>query len=200
MMIGLILLLFTGDFNLSRWDANLPNRQIRTISMTNPQTIEQATFAAGCFWGVEHAFQNVPGVIKTEVGFMGGRIDNPSYKRVCLGDTNHAEVVHLEFDPSVVSYRKLTEYFFKIHDPTTLNRQGPDVGTQYRSAIFTHSDTQAAIAREIIAELTARKAFRRPIVTQVVPAETFWKAEEYHQKYFDKNPDRAVCHTIPPFE
>lgn len=199
-MIGLILLLFTGDFNLSRWDASLPGRQIRTVSMTNQQTTELATFAAGCFWGVEHALKNVPGVIKTEVGFMGGRIDNPSYKRVCLGDTNHAEVVHLEFDPNRVSYRRLAEYFFKIHDPTTPNRQGPDIGTQYRSAIFTHSDTQAVIAKEIIADLSARKVFRRPIVTQVVPAQTFWKAEDYHQKYFDKNPDRAVCHTIPPFE
>ncbi|MEN6308788.1 MAG: peptide-methionine (S)-S-oxide reductase MsrA [Anaerohalosphaeraceae bacterium] len=199
-MIGLILLLFSSDFNLSRWDGNAPGLHVRTVSMTDQQTTELATFAAGCFWGVEYAFQNVPGVIKTEVGFMGGRIDNPSYKRVCLGDTNHAEVVHLEFNPSVVSYRKLTEYFFKIHDPTTPNRQGPDVGTQYRSAVFTHSDTQAAIAKEIIAELSARKAFRRPIVTQVVPAQTFWKAEDYHQKYFDQHPDLAVCHPIPPFE
>jgi len=161
-----------------------------------------ATFAGGCFWGTEYAYQNVPGVSGTAVGFMGGKADNPSYKQVCTGRTDHAEVVQVVFDPNKVSYRKLVEYFFKIHDPTTVDRQGPDVGTQYRSAIFVHDPNQQQIARDVITELTNKKVFKRPIVTQVVPAQTFWKAEEYHQQYFDKNPARkeAMCHFIPKFE
>jgi peptide-methionine (S)-S-oxide reductase len=161
-----------------------------------------ATFAGGCFWGTEYAYQQVPGVIKTEVGYMGGKVDDPSYKRVCDGDTNHAEVVHLVFDPGKVSYRKLVEYFFKIHDPTTVDRQGPDVGTQYRSAIFFYDPQQEQIAKEVIAQLTKEKVFKRPIVTQVVAAQAFWKAEGYHQQYFDKHPARAAaaCHYIPKFE
>jgi methionine-S-sulfoxide reductase len=166
----------------------------------NDKKTETATFAGGCFWGVEYAFEHVPGVIKTQVGFMGGKVDNPSYNHVCAGSTNHAEVVHLEFDPNQVSYRKLVEYFFRIHDPTTVNRQGPDVGTQYRSAIFVNNDAQKQIAEEVIAELKKQKAFKRPIVTQLVPAQSFWKAEDYHQKYFDNHPERAVCHPIPKFE
>jgi peptide-methionine (S)-S-oxide reductase len=161
-----------------------------------------ATFAGGCFWGTEYAYEKVPGVSGTAVGFMGGKVDDPSYKQVCVGNTNHAEVVQVEFDPSKVSYRKLVEYFFKIHDPTTMNRQGPDVGTQYRSAIFVHDATQEQIAKEVIGQLTQAKVFRRSIVTQVVPAQEFWKAEGYHQQYFDKNPARAeaACHYIPKFE
>ncbi len=174
--------------------------QIMNSPTVSINKIEVATLAGGCFWGVEYAFEQVPGVIKTEVGFMGGKVDNPSYNRVCAGNTNHAEVVHLEFDPSKVSYRKLVEYFFKIHDPTTANRQGPDVGTQYRSAIFVHNDAQKQIAEEVITELKKQKTFKRPIVTQLVPAQSFWKAEDYHQKYFDNHPERAVCHFIPKFE
>lgn len=161
---------------------------------------ELATFGGGCFWGVEYAFENVPGVLKAESGFMGGKGDNPSYRQVCMGNTHHAEVVQVTFDPNKVSYRKLVEYFFKIHDPTTLNRQGPDVGTQYRSAIFYHSEAQKKIAEDVIAELKNKKVFKRPIVTQLAPAQTFWKAEDYHQNYFDKHPERAVCHPIPKFE
>jgi peptide-methionine (S)-S-oxide reductase len=161
-----------------------------------------ATFAGGCFWGTQYAFEHVPGVVKTEVGFMGGKVDSPSYSRVCEGDTMHAEVVHIEFDPNAVSYRKLVEYFFKIHDPTTPNRQGPDAGTQYRSAIFFYDASQQQIAKDVMAELKKQKTFKRPIVTQLVPAGKFWKAENYHQKYFDKNPERAAvsCHRIPKFE
>jgi peptide-methionine (S)-S-oxide reductase len=172
------------------------------MSMEPVNKTDVATFAGGCFWGTQYAYEHVPGVTKTEVGFMGGRMDNPSYKRVCVGDTNYAEVVQVVFDPNVVSYRKLVEYFFKIHDPTTANRQGPDVGTQYRSAIFVHDPNQLQIAKDVIAELTQKKVFKRPIVTQIVPAQTFWKAEDYHQKYFDKNPDRAeaMCHFIPKFK
>lgn len=172
------------------------------IAMESVNKTVFATFAGGCFWGTEYAYEKVPGVIKTEVGFMGGKVDNPSYKRICAGDTMHAEVVQVVFDPAKVSYRKLVEYFFKIHDPTTVDRQGPDVGTQYRSAIFVHDPNQQKIARDVIAELTKKKVFKRPIVTQVVPAQTFWKAEDYHQQYFDKNPARAeaMCHFIPKFE
>jgi peptide-methionine (S)-S-oxide reductase len=181
-----------------------PYVAVRTgdMAMETVNQTELATFAGGCFWGTEYAYEKVPGVIKTEVGFMGGKVDDPSYKRVCVGDTMHAEVVHLTFDPAKVSYRKLVEYFFKIHDPTTMDRQGPDVGTQYRSAIFFHSPEQEQIAKDVIAELTQAKAFRRPIVTQVVAAQEFWKAEGYHQQYFDKNPARAEasCHFIPKFE
>ena len=155
---------------------------------------ETASFAAGCFWGVEHAFSQVPGVKATRVGFMGGDVNNPSYRRVCRGDTGHAEVVQLKFDPNEVSYEKLVRVFFLIHDPTTLNRQGPDIGDQYRSAVFTHSDGQHKVAVALKEQLQQSGRFKRPIVTEVVQAGPFWKAEEYHQNYARKNPGR--CHVI----
>lgn len=174
-------------------------KERKTMEQVNKT--QMATFAGGCFWGIEYAYQNVPGVLQTQVGFMGGKVDDPSYKQVCTGRTDHAEVVEVVFDPNHVSYRRLVEYFFKIHDPTTVNRQGPDVGTQYRSAIFVHDPNQEQIVKDVIAELTKKKVFKRPIVTQVVPAQNFWKAEDYHQQYFDKNPARAAtCHFIPKFE
>jgi peptide-methionine (S)-S-oxide reductase len=196
--IALLTLWFSTGLFVPPWRPVLAGENMAE-SMTKT---ELATFAGGCFWGTEYAYQRVPGVLSTAVGFMGGKVDNPSYKRVCNGDTMHAEVVQMEFDPAKVSYRKLVEYFFKIHDPTTVNRQGPDVGTQYRSAIFIHNSIQEQIVKEVIAQLTKDKVFRRLIVTQVIPAETFWKAEEYHQQYFDKNPARAEmsCHFIPKFE
>jgi peptide-methionine (S)-S-oxide reductase len=153
-----------------------------------------ATFAAGCFWGVEHFFADVPGVVSTEVGYMGGTTKNPTYKDVCRGDTYHAEVVHLRYDPNQVRYDTLVKLFFKMHDPTTRNRQGPDVGSQYRSAIFFHTDDQKQTAQAVIRKLTADHVFKRRIVTQVAPAAPFWKAEDYHQHYFKKNPGRS-CHT-----
>src|ERR1700760_4922379 len=146
-------------------------------------SIEKATFGAGCFWGVEAAFAEIPGVTATAVGYEGGSLERPTYKDVCTDQTGHAEVVELDFDPEKVSYGKLLDSFFKLHDPTQLNRQGPDWGTQYRSAIFFHSPEQEATAKKVIEKLTAEHRFSKPIVTQVVPAETFWKAEEYHQKY-----------------
>jgi len=196
-MLALLALWFTSGLFMPPYNqmASEWNKSMESINKT-----AVATFAGGCFWGTEYAFENVPGVLKTEVGFMGGGVENPSYKRVCAGDTYHAEVMHLEFDPNRVSYRKLVEYFFKIHDPTTMNRQGPDVGTQYRSAIFFYDESQEQIAKEVIAELKKRKVFKKPIVTQIVPAQTFWKAEDYHQKYYDKNPGQAACHYIPKFE
>ncbi len=151
-----------------------------------------ATFGAGCFWGVEEAFRRVPGVLSTAVGYMGGTLDNPSYRDVCTGRTGHAEVVQLEFDPTEVRYETLLDVFWDLHDPTTLNRQGPDIGTQYRSAIFAHDEAQLAAALASKEGLDASGELRRPIVTQVVPAATFWRAEEYHQRYIEKN--GGGCH------
>lgn len=154
---------------------------------------EKATFGAGCFWGVQAEFDKVEGVISTQVGFMGGTLDNPSYRDVCGHRTGHAEVVEVTFDPQKVSYEKLLEVFWSIHDPTTLNRQGPDVGDQYRSAIFYHSPEQKAAAEASKAAQERSGRFRRPIVTQIVPTMTFWRAEEYHQKYLEKR-GAASCH------
>jgi peptide-methionine (S)-S-oxide reductase len=155
--------------------------------------MEKATFGAGCFWGVELRFQQVPGVTATAVGYEGGKMDSPTYRDVCTDGTGHAEVVEIEFDAAKVSYQELLDLFFELHDPTQLNRQGPDWGTQYRSVVFFHSPEQEAAAKATIARLTAEKRFAKPIATQVVPAEAFWKAEEYHQKYLEKR-GAASCH------
>jgi peptide-methionine (S)-S-oxide reductase len=154
--------------------------------------MEKATFAAGCFWGVEETFRQLPGVVDTAVGFMGGATANPSYRAVCGGRTGHAEVVQLEYDPSRITYDELLEAFWSCHDPTTLNRQGPDVGDQYRSAIFTHTPEQEAAARASKERLEAAGRFRRPIVTAIEPAGAFWRAEEYHQRYLEKR-GAAAC-------
>lgn len=153
----------------------------------------KATFAAGCFWGVEDAFRQVEGVTSTAVGYIGGTTRNPSYKEVCTGRTGHAEAVEIDFDPAKVSYLELLATFWKSHDPTTVNRQGPDVGTQYRSAIFFHDATQEKDSRDSKAVLTEQGVFKRPIVTEIVPATEFYKAEDYHQQYFEKQGIRS-CH------
>ncbi len=153
---------------------------------------ETATFAAGCFWGVEVAFRNVEGVVDAAVGYTGGHAESPTYKQVCTGTTGHAEAVEVEFDPEKVSYEELLELFWNEHDPTQLNRQGPDFGTQYRSAIFFHSPEQEAAARASKEALEASGRFRRPVVTQIEPAATFWRAEEYHQQYLVKR-GQASC-------
>src|SRR5579872_6543649 len=153
----------------------------------------KATFAAGCFWGVEDAFRQVKGVSSTTVGYTGGQTKDPTYKQVCTDKTGHAEVVEVEFDPNQVSYRELLALFFQSHDPTTLNRQGPDYGTQYRSAIFYHDAEQETEAREAKAALEKAGIFKRPIVTQIVPASDFYPAEDYHQQYFEKQGIRS-CH------
>jgi peptide-methionine (S)-S-oxide reductase len=155
--------------------------------------MEQATFAAGCFWGVEAELRAVPGVVETQVGYTGGTTEKPTYEQVCSGRTGHAEAVWLRFDPQRVSYEKLLDIFWKLHDPTTLNRQGPDFGSQYRSAIFFHDETQHKAAEAVRDRLAASGTFRRPIVTQIVPAATFYPAEEYHQRYLEKN-GLANCH------
>jgi len=157
-------------------------------------SMEKATFGAGCFWGVEAAFAAIPGVTATAVGYEGGKLERPTYKDVCTDSTGHAEVVEVDFDPAVVSYDKILDAFFELHDPTTMNRQGPDWGTQYRSAIFTHSPEQEAQAKAKIEQLTAEGRFKpKRIVTVVEPADTFWRAEEYHQKYLEKR-GLASCH------
>jgi peptide-methionine (S)-S-oxide reductase len=154
---------------------------------------EKATFAAGCFWGVEELFRQIPGVLSTQVGYTGGQLAKPTYKDVCSDSTGHAEAVEIEFDPAKVNYDALLKVFWENHDPTTPNRQGPDFGSQYRSAVFYHSDAQRKAAEKFKEELEKSGRFRRPIVTQIVPAPEFWPAEEYHQKYLEKR-GAARCH------
>ena len=153
--------------------------------------MESATFGAGCFWGVEESFRQVPGVIDTAVGYLGGHTEDPTYQDVCTDETGHAEVVQVTYDPAKVRYEQLLDIFWSAHDPTTLNRQGPDVGTQYRSAIFFHSPEQERLARASKERMRTSGKFPRPIVTEITPASTFYRAEEYHQKYLAK---RGVSH------
>ena len=153
--------------------------------------METATFAAGCFWGVEAAFRQVEGVVSTRVGYTGGTIANPKYEQVCSGKTGHAEAVEIEYDPSQVSYEQLLNVFWENHDPTTLNRQGPDVGAQYRSAVFFNNPEQGTAARASKDKLQQSGKYKRPIVTEITPAPEFYRAEEYHQQYFEK---RGVSH------
>lgn len=155
--------------------------------------METATFAAGCFWGVEAAFRKLPGVIDTEVGYTGGHTDQPTYEQVCRNDTGHVEAVRVQYDPQRITYGQLVDAFFAMHDPTQLNRQGPDLGSQYRSAIFVASPEQAAAAGRAKAKLERSGAYRRPVVTEIAPAGPFWRAEEYHQRYFEKH-GSAACH------
>jgi peptide-methionine (S)-S-oxide reductase len=157
---------------------------------------EIATLAGGCFWCLEAVYDEVKGVDSVESGYMGGRKPTPSYEEVCSGETGHAEVVQITFDPKAVSYKELLEVFFVIHDPTTLDRQGNDVGTQYRSAIFYHSPEQKRIAEQTIRELESQKLFDTRIVTQVVPAEPFYPAENYHQEYFQRNQGQPYCQFV----
>lgn len=154
---------------------------------------ELATFGAGCFWGVEVTFRNTPGVRDALVGYLGGTLANPTYKDVCTGRTGHAEVVQVKYDPAEVSYDKLLDVFWENHNPTTLNRQGPDVGTQYRSAIFYHTPEQKRAAEESKAQLEASGRFRHPVVTEITEASTFYPAEDYHQRYLEKR-GLASCH------
>lgn len=157
---------------------------------------EIATLGGGCFWCLEAVYDQLNGVISVESGYSGGQVRNPSYREVCSGRTGHAEVVRITFDPAVVSYRELLEVFFTIHDPTTLNRQGADVGTQYRSVIFTHSPEQEATARAVIQGLEAAHLWPDPIVTEVVPAQPFYLAEDYHQEYFAHNGGQPYCQVV----
>lgn len=157
---------------------------------------EVATFGGGCFWCIEAIFNELRGVEKVESGYSGGNVANPTYEEVCTGTTGHAEVIQITFDPKVISYRELLQVFFTLHDPTTLNRQGADVGTQYRSAVFYQNDSQRKTAEEVIKEVDAAKTWKRPIVTEVVPFKSFYKAEDYHQEYFEKNPRSSYCQAV----
>ena len=164
--------------------------------MPNP---EVATLAGGCFWCLEAVYQEMEGVRSVESGYMGGQVDNPSYEDVCTGRTGHAEVVQVTFDPETTSFREILEVFFVIHDPTTRNRQGNDVGTQYRSAIFYHDERQRGVAEELIRELNGEDLWGTPIVTEVTPAVRFYKAEDYHQEYFRNHPQQPYCaHIVAP--
>lgn len=155
--------------------------------------MEKATFAMGCFWGPQVLFKKVPGVIKTTVGYTGGHTENPTYEKVCDGNTGHAEAIEIEFDPKVVSYKEFLNIFWAHHNPTTYNRQGPDIGEQYRAAIFFHNEEQKKLAIESLDNLIESKKYNEPIVTEVVRATKFYPAEEYHQDYAEKNP-HYVCH------
>ncbi len=162
----------------------------------SPKQSEIATLAGGCFWCLEAVYEDLKGVESVESGYTGGSVPNPTYQQVCSGNTGHAEVVRVTFDPSVVSYRDLLEVFFTIHDPTTLNRQGNDVGSQYRSAIFYHTPEQRSTAEAVIAQLTAQKVWDNPIVTEVTELEEYYAAEEYHQEYYRRNPSQPYCSVV----
>ena len=188
------LIVFVLTMGNPREDAGLAGQyatSTREINVPN----ETATFAAGCFWGVQSTFERLPGVLMTRVGYTGGKTVDPTYEDVCAGDTNHAEAIEITFDPSKVTYRELLNIFFESHDPTTLDRQGPDVGTQYRSAVFYHSPQQKELAEAEMEKRQASGEYARPLVTQVAPAKTFYSAEEYHQLYFYKNGIDYSCHT-----
>ena len=155
-----------------------------------------ATFGAGCFWCVEAAFQQLKGVTSVFSGYSGGHVENPTYEQVCTGSTGHAEVCQIEYDPEKISYEELLEVFFEIHDPTTLNRQGNDVGTQYRSVIFYHNEDQKKKAEKLKAELDAKGLWKNPIITELLPLSKFYKAEDYHQNYYRNNPNQPYCRVV----
>ena len=168
----------------------------KQIYIDKPNSKKLATVAGGCFWCLEAIFNEVDGIEKVVSGYTGGETINPSYSEVCSGATGHAEAVQLTFDPKRISFEEILQIFFSIHDPTTLNRQGSDVGTQYRSAIFYHNEEQKAVAEQVIQELSTAKVWSGPIVTEVAPFREFYVAEGYHQKYFEKNPEQAYCHMV----
>ena len=164
--------------------------------MNKGVSLEIATFAGGCFWCIEAVFRVVDGIESVVSGYAGGTTVNPTYQQVCTGQTGHAEAVQLSFNPSKISYREVLEIFFSVHDPTTLNRQGLDTGTQYRSAIFYHNTQQQAVAEELVGELNKAHLWEKPIVTQLVPLGTFYPAEDYHQEYFSRRPEQAYCQMV----
>jgi methionine-S-sulfoxide reductase len=181
-------------------DKGKPRHQIMLpmgdFAKNPPKGLEVASLAGGCFWGMEEIIRKIPGVVETQVGYTGGNTSAPSYKEVSSGKTGHAESVQILFDPKKLSYEKLLTFFFRMHDPTTLNQQGNDKGTQYRSVIFAYGDTQEKMARESIKQVTAKGTWKRPIVTEVAVAGPFWKAEEEHQDYLQKNPNGYTCHYL----
>lgn len=193
--IFLLLTLMAVFFGIAFLNANFliedkttGDLKVKTQIKKTEKPIQQAiaTFAAGCFWGVEHNFRQIEGVLSTRVGYTGGDVKNPTYKLVCTGTTGHAESIEITFDPSSVTYKKLMERFFSLHDPTQINRQGPDIGTQYRSVIFYHSLSQKKEAETFIQELEGSNRFRKSIATKIAPADVFYEAEDYHQDYYEK--------------
>ena len=198
-MIAQILLksLLLGSLVLSsnlKDPANMSKQENQTV--TSPQGKEVVTLGGGCFWCIEAIFEELNGVVQVESGYSGGRVDDPTYEQVCTGATGHAEVVQVTFDPKIISLKEVLEVFFTVHDPTTLNRQGADVGTQYRSVIFYRSQEQKAIAERVIQEIQRAKLWGAPIVTEIVPFKAFYKAEDYHQEYYKKNPGQAYCRIV----
>jgi len=165
-------------------------------NINHGNNFQVATLAGGCFWCIEGAFTQVRGILSATSGYMGGESDLPSYEEVCSGETGHAEVVHLTFDPAEINYQEILEIFFTLHDPTQLNRQGHDIGSQYRSAIFVHNENQQDIAKKIITEIDEDNTFEQNIVTQVCPAVTFYSGEDYHQDYFKNNPENQYCQAV----
>ena len=195
MKIKSIILLGAAFISLSL-SGQGTNKKVTKMNQETEQNKAVATFGAGCFWCVEAVFQRMNGVLKVESGYMGGAVKNPTYKDVCTGQTGHAEVCQITYDPQKVSFEELLEVFWKTHDPTTLNRQGNDVGTQYRSVVFYHDDKQKALAEKYKAELNSAGIFNSPIVTLIEPKEEFYKAENYHQDYFNLNGSQPYCQLV----
>lgn len=164
--------------------------------MSGSSRSELATLAGGCFWCLEAVFERVEGVLEVRSGYAGGAVPDPSYRQVCSGTTGHAEAVQLRFDPDVISFREILEIFFAIHDPTTRDRQGADVGSQYRSAVFFHDEAQRDVTRAVIEDLESAGTWPEPVVTEIVPLDAFWVAEEYHQEYYRRNPDQPYCRVV----
>jgi peptide-methionine (S)-S-oxide reductase len=175
---------------------NLFSQSMKASKMNEQKKYSAATFGSGCFWCTEAVFEMTKGVISVKSGYSGGSVPNPTYEAVCTGKTGHAEVVQIIFDPKVISYPELLEIFFRTHDPTTLNRQGADIGTQYRSVIFYHDDEQKVIAEKVKHDLNKAGIWENHIVTEIIPFKKFYKAEEYHQNYYDKNPNQGYCNFI----
>lgn len=190
-----IIILLTGISILGCKETKSINKESEFVNMDSDQNInfENATFGGGCFWCTEAIYERVEGIHKVVSGYAGGHVDNPTYKQVCDGNTGHAEVIQISYDPSVVTYDELLEIFFKTHDPTTLNRQGNDVGEQYRSVIFYHNEEQKKKAEYYKAELDKSGAWENPIVTEISPLTNYFAAEDYHQDYYENNPDQGYC-------
>jgi len=189
----IIIIIANILFTISSINCKGKAEMIEQTKNSDAGKYELATFGGGCFWCTEAVFKQIDGVVETVVGYAGGDVENPTYEQVCTGTTGHAEVCQVKYDPEKISYKDLLEVFFKTHDPTTLNRQGADVGTQYRSVIFYHNDVQKNLALEYIKKLGREGVYSKPIVTQVEPLKNFYRAEEYHQNYFEKNPYSTYC-------
>jgi peptide-methionine (S)-S-oxide reductase len=194
--LGCVVALQSCSGQNSKPMSDLKTQTTNTLEMEAPKQTDTATLAAGCFWCVEAVFQNLNGVISVTSGYSGGTVKNPSYREVCTGTTGHAEACNIVYDPSKVSFDEILEVFWKTHDPTTMNSQGNDVGTQYRSAIFYHSQKQKELAEKYKKELDASGAFDKPIVTEISPYTNFFKAEDYHQNYFNENGDQPYCRFV----